>query len=202
MGGSGLWGLGAVAWLWVGGAGAEAPVRPVENREAVRQPVKMATAAMQVPQVTEQAVRFASAPVASASSAVASKQRGDPSWRTGRPASPGELQVTPSTQAALAGEQISVKVATRDGAAVRAEVFRLGVYGGTGALKVWSGGPYTVSTASRCSSPSCPERQTFSFEVAHHWEPGLYMVKVTRADGTRSFTSIVVKAPQSDGPNS
>lgn len=110
--------------------------------------------------------------------------------------------MTPSTQAALAGEQISVKVETREGTAVHAEVFRLGIYGGTGALKVWSGGPYTVSTAPRCSSPSCPERQTFSFEVARHWEPGLYLVKVTRADGTRSFTSVVVKAPPADGPNS
>jgi hypothetical protein len=110
--------------------------------------------------------------------------------------------VTPSTQAAQVGEQISVKVATHEGAAVHAEVFRLGVYGGQGALKVWSGGPYTVSTASRCSSPACPERQTFSFEVARHWEPGLYLVKVTRADGTRSFTSIVVKAPEAPGPRS
>lgn len=110
--------------------------------------------------------------------------------------------MTPSTQAAQVGEQISVKVAAHEGAAVHAEVFRLGVYGGQGALKVWSGGPYTVSTASRCSSPACPERQTFSFEVARHWEPGLYLVKVTRADGTRSFTSIVVKAPEADGPRS
>lgn len=110
--------------------------------------------------------------------------------------------MTPSTQAALAGEQISVKVATHEGSAVHAEVFRLGVYGGQGALKVWSGGPYMVSTASRCSGSVCPERQTFSFEVDRHWEPGLYMVKVTRADGTRSFTSIVVKAPEAEGPNS
>jgi hypothetical protein len=110
--------------------------------------------------------------------------------------------VTPSTQAALAGEQISVKVSDREGAAIRAEVFRLGVYGGTGALKVWSGGPYTVSTLSRCSGMPCPERQTFSFEVSRDWEPGLYLVKVTRADGTRTFSSIVVKAPQPAGPNS
>jgi hypothetical protein len=110
--------------------------------------------------------------------------------------------VTPSTQAALAGEQISVKVSASEGSVVRAEVFRLGVYGGTGALKVWSGGPYTVATLSQCSRAPCPERQTFSFEVARDWEPGLYLVKVTRADGTRSFTSIVVKAPPPAGPRS
>jgi hypothetical protein len=110
--------------------------------------------------------------------------------------------VTISSPAALAGERVSVEVSTRDGAPVRAEVFRLGVYGGTGAAKVWSGGPYTVSTSLRCSREPCPRRQSFSFEVARGWAPGLYLVKVTRADGLRSFTSIVVKAPQAKEPHS
>jgi hypothetical protein len=182
----GRWGLGAVAWLWAGGAGAEAQVRQVENRETARLPVRTAIATAGALRGPERAVRFAGAP-APESRSFASNQQGDPSWRKGRPASPDELQVTPSTQAAQAGEQISVKVSASEGAAVRAEIFRLGVYGGTGALKVWSGGPY---------------HQTFSFEVSRDWEPGLYLVKVTLADGARSFTSIVVKAPPPAGPRS
>jgi hypothetical protein len=122
-----------------------------------------------------------------------SNLRGDPSWRKGRPASAAELQVTVSSPAALAGERISVQVSTHDGA---------GIYGGTGAAKVWSGGPYTVSTALPCSRAPCPRGQNFSFEVARGWEPGLYLVKVTRADGSRSFSSIVVKAPQAGEPQS
>jgi hypothetical protein len=38
--------------------------------------------------------------------------------------------------------------------------------------------------------------------VARGWDPGLYLVKVTRADGLRNFTSIVVKAPQAEEPRS
>jgi len=182
--GSGAWVLGAMAWLWAGGGAGDARSRHEQNREAVRLQVQPA-----------------SAPASKARS-VAARQQGDPTWRKGQPASPGELQVAPSAQAALAGEQISVKVSAREGSMVRAEVFRLGVYGGTGALKVWSGGPYTVSTLTRCSRAPCNERQTFSFEIARDWAPGLYLVKVTRADGLRSFTSIVVKAPQAAGPRS
>jgi hypothetical protein len=110
--------------------------------------------------------------------------------------------VTASSPFVLAGELISMEVSARDGSQVHAEVFRLGVYGGTGAAKVWSGGPYTVPTLPRCSRAPCPRRQTFSFEVERDWEPGLYLVKVTRADGLRSFTSIVVKARQAGEPRS
>ncbi len=131
-----------------------------------------------------------------------SELRGDPSWRQGRPASPAELHVTVSSSAALAGDRISVEISTRDGAPVRAEIFRMGVYGGTGAAKVWSGGPYTRSTPEQCARAACPRRQNFSFEVARGWEPGLYLVKVTRADGLRNFTSIVVKAAQAEEPRS
>jgi hypothetical protein len=131
---------------------------------------------------------------------VGNHPQGDPSWRNGRPASPAELQVTVSSPAALAGESVSVEIATHDGAPVRAEIFRLGIYGGTGAAKVWSGGPYAVPTSTRCSRTPCPGRQSFSFEVARAWAPGLYVVKVTRADGLRSFTSIVVKAPEAEEP--
>ncbi|HVG62631.1 MAG TPA: N,N-dimethylformamidase beta subunit family domain-containing protein, partial [Hyalangium sp.] len=187
MVGSGLCVVGAVAWLWAGGLSGEARVRHLENRDSARGFVRGA--------------KGVSAPASERRTGDTSPQ-GDPSWRKGRPASPAELQVTVSSPAALAGERISVEISTHDGAPVRAELFRLGVYGGTGAAKVWSGGPYTVSTAVRCSRAPCPGRQAFSFEVARAWAPGLYLVKVTRADGLRSFTSIIVKAPQAEGPRS
>lgn len=187
MVGSGLCVVGAVAWLWAGGLEGEARIRHLENRNSSRglvREVKGVSAPAPEPRTGDNALQ------------------GDPSWRKGRPASPTELQVTVSSPAALAGERISVEISTHDGAPVRAEIFRLGVYGGTGAAKVWSGGPYTVSKEARCSRTLCPGRQSFSFEVARAWAPGLYLVKVTRADGLRSFTSIVVKAPQAEEPRS
>jgi hypothetical protein len=95
-----------------------------------------------------------------------------------------------------------VEVSAREAVVVHAEVFRLGVYGGTGAAKVWSSEPLTVSTLARCSAGACSARHTFSFEIARDWEPGLYLVKVTRADGLRSFTSLVVKELQAQEPRS
>jgi hypothetical protein len=135
-------------------------------------------------------------------------RRGDPSWRKGRAAGPGELLVSTSTQSALSGERISVTVSAREDAAVRAEIFRLGVYGGAGALKVWSGGPYSVSTLSPCvravdsASAQCPKQQTFSFEISKDWEPGLYLVKVSRPDGLKSTASLVVKDRRAAEPQS
>jgi len=124
---------------------------------------------------------------------------GDPSWRQGKPASAAELEVTTSAQAARAGEQIAVEVSSRDNTRVKAEVFRLGFYGGAGAHRVWNGGTYAVSPRQMCSRATvsapaaCPPRQTFAFEIAEDWEPGLYLVKVTRPDGRRHFTSLVIK---------
>jgi hypothetical protein len=196
-----LWAVGAVAWLWAGGLGDEAHLRHLENGGAARAPVREASSRIEAPSAPQRAARDVDAP-ASKPRARDSHLRGDPSWRKGRPASPAELQVKVSSPAALSGERISVEVSTRDGAPIRAEVFRLGVYGGTGAARVWSGGPYTISTAQRFSRVPCPRSQSFSFEVARGWEPGLYLVKVTRADGLRNFTSIVVKAPQAKEPRS
>jgi hypothetical protein len=201
MVGLGLWAVGAVAWLWAGGLEGEARVRRLENEGAERAAVRDAALRIEAspaPQVTKQGVSASATRPRTADRDL----QGDPSWRKGRPASPSELQVTVSAPAALAGERIFVEISTGDGAPVRAEVFRLGIYGGTGAAKVWSGGPYTRSTPLRCSQAPCPRRQSFSFDVARSWAPGLYLVKVTRADGLRSFTSIVVKATQPQEPRS
>ena len=173
MVGWGWRGWGAVAWLWAAAS----------------------------PAAAEPLVRFASAPAAEPRSHE-STLLGDASWRKGRPASPGELQVFSSTQSALAGERISVEISAREASVVHAEVFRLGVYGGTGAAKVWSSGPLEMSTQPRCARASCPARKSFSLEVARDWEPGLYLVKVKRADGLRSFTSLVVKDGRAEEPRS
>ncbi|HEX8704484.1 MAG TPA: N,N-dimethylformamidase beta subunit family domain-containing protein [Myxococcaceae bacterium] len=132
---------------------------------------------------------------------------GDPSWRKGKPASAAQLEVKTSRQSALAGEEIAVEVSSRDTTTVRAEVFRLGFYGGAGALRVWNGGTYAVSPRQACAQATvgavapCPEQKTFAFEVADDWEPGLYLLKVTRSDGRRSFTSLVIKDRDSAAPS-
>ncbi len=126
-------------------------------------------------------------------------QRGGESWRQGRQASPGELEFVTSAESAQAGERLFVEVSAGESMVVRAEVFRLGFYEGTGALRMWSGGPYNASMLPPCPGAAvepngaCPERWTFSFEIGGDWTPGLYLVKVTRADGLKRVASVVVK---------
>jgi hypothetical protein len=126
--------------------------------------------------------------------------RGDPSWRHGKPAKPGELEVHVSLNAAQAGEPVTVTVSTPGAADLRVEVFRQGFYGGAGALKVWDGGVRQAATAAPCPRVKdvavrpCPVQETFSFAVGEQWAPGLYLVKVTRADGVRSLRPLLVKA--------
>lgn len=188
MWGGGPWGWGLVVLLWAGCQQAEASPRH-EEKVAMARPSAREVAPLSAPVAPEQA------------------RRGDPSWRRGKAAGPGELEVLTSAQTAQAGEQISVDVASQGAPVVRAEVFRLGVYGGAGALKVWSGRPSPVSTPATCSRApgrarvSCAERMTFSFEIAEDWAPGLYLVKVTRSDGLRSFSSLVIQERKSAGPS-
>jgi hypothetical protein len=204
MAGRGRWSLGLVALLGAGCQAEDIRSRPEEREAAARSAARQA-AVLEAPPTPELAVRF----VGAASSEVLPGERsrqGDPSWRKGKPARAGELEVLTSAQSALAGERISVEVSTREHSMVRAEVFRLGFYGGAGALKVWSGGPYRVSTLPPCPRPSsgprapCPERQTFAFQVAEEWAPGLYLVKVMRSDGRRSFTSLMVRSRRGAKP--
>ncbi|EAU68042.1 N,N-dimethylformamidase beta subunit family domain-containing protein [Stigmatella aurantiaca] len=183
MGAKTPWGLAVLGVLWACsvqdmGAGRlarqQAPSPHGEQRAATRVD----------PPVSER-VRFVRANGAE----VLRGRRGDPSWRRGQPAKPEELEVHVSQHSAQLGEPVSVNVSTPDASVLRMEVFRLGFYGGAGALKVWDGGALRVDP-----------QETFSFAVGEDWVPGLYLVKVTRADGLRSFRSLVVKARRGTEP--
>jgi hypothetical protein len=72
-------------------------------------------------------------------------------------------------------------------------------YGGSGARRVWSGGPYTVGPQAQCprdpvtSLVECHWSDTFVFQVGVGWVSGVFMVKVTRGDGYRAFYPFVVR---------
>jgi DNA-binding beta-propeller fold protein YncE len=99
----------------------------------------------------------------------------------------------------LAGETVQVKVSLDKAGEVSAEVFRLGYYGGAGARKVWSGGPFKATEQAACprepstSLVECSWSDTFSFQVGEDWVSGVYLVKVKRADGYKRFAPFVVR---------
>ncbi len=94
---------------------------------------------------------------------------GDSSWLSaGREASAGQVEVYLSTDTGEAGDTISAKVSSD--AAVTATIFRLGYYQGTGARKIWTGGPFNAQRQATCP-----------------------LSKVARADGLRRFAPFVVR---------
>ena len=123
---------------------------------------------------------------------------GDSSWLSaGREASAGQVEVYLSTDTGEAGDTISAKVSSD--AAVTATIFRLGYYQGTGARKIWTGGPFNAQRQATCplSTPTalieCTWQETFSFQISADWVSGLYLLKVERADGLRRFAPFVVR---------
>ena len=124
---------------------------------------------------------------------------GEPSWRSGRTASAGQVELYTSTDSVVAGETIHVKVSADQAGEVSAEVFRMGYYGGAGARRVWSAGPFQAGPQAPCprepstSLVECNWTDTFSFQVGEDWVSGVYLVKVKRADGYKRFAPFVVR---------
>ena len=126
---------------------------------------------------------------------------GDRSWRSGRTASGGEVEVYLSTDSAVAGEGVAVRVSTSAPGTVHVtgEVFRIGHYGGAGARRTWRGGPFQVARQPACPMDpgtgrvECQWVDAFTFTVGQDWASGFYVVKVVRPDGYRSFAPFVVR---------
>lgn len=127
------------------------------------------------------------------------EKAGDPSWRSGRTAQSGELDVYLSTDSAAAGENVSVMISADPSVSVTVDVFRLGYYGGAGARKVWSGGPFNVARQANCprdpitSLVECRWSETFSFNIGADWVSGMYLLRVVRPDGSKRFAPLVVR---------
>ena len=124
---------------------------------------------------------------------------GDASWRSGRGSASGEVELYLSTDSAAAGDSVAVRVSTGADATARAEVFRIGHYGGAGARRVWSSEPFKTSRQPACPMDpgtgrvECRWADALSFPVGPDWVAGFYAVKVTRSDGFRGFAPLVVR---------
>ncbi|MBX5484732.1 MAG: hypothetical protein IRZ16_23155 [Myxococcaceae bacterium] len=124
---------------------------------------------------------------------------GDPDWRDGLSSWSGEVEVYADHESLFAGERLGVKVSTSTASTVSATVYRIGWYGGAGARKVWSGGPWSTSKQSACTRDGktglveCDWKDTFSFDVDPSWPSGFYVIKVMRVDGYKRFYPFVVR---------
>src|SRR5690606_22258552 len=80
---------------------------------------------------------------------------GNPDWDEGRTSYARQVELYADTDSVLAGESVGIRASSATPGQVQAEVFRMGWYGGDGARRVWTGGPYEVTT-----QPACPQDQT------------------------------------------
>ncbi|HVN50576.1 MAG TPA: N,N-dimethylformamidase beta subunit family domain-containing protein [Acidimicrobiales bacterium] len=100
---------------------------------------------------------------------------------------------------ARVGDQVTV-YATTKAATFRAEAFRLGWYGGAGARKVWeSNAPIDgfdqppASIDPDTNMRSCSHwRPSFSVRVGRDWTPGMFVFRLTGADGGNTFVPLTV----------
>lgn len=124
---------------------------------------------------------------------------GDANWRGGRNADAAEVELYAAPESLQAGDSLSVHVSTSVPAQVLAEVYRVGHYGGAGARKVWTRGPFSSAPQPACPRDSatalveCSWSETFAVPIDPGWVSGLYLVKVSRGDGFRRFTPFIVR---------
>lgn len=127
------------------------------------------------------------------------EQPGAPDWLSGPRSHSGQVEVYTSLESVEVGDTLGVKVSTDVPATVTAEVFRVGHYGGTGARRVWSGGPWQVTRQAPCerdpvtSRVECDWQDTFSLQVPAEWASGLYVVKLRRHDRYMRLAPFVVR---------
>jgi DNA-binding beta-propeller fold protein YncE len=127
------------------------------------------------------------------------EQPGAPDWLSGRRSNSGQVEVYTSLESVELGDTLGIKVSTDVPATVTAEVFRVGHYGGAGARRVWSGGPWHVRRQAPCerdpvtSRVECDWQDTFSLQVPEDWVSGLYVVKLQRHDRYMRLAPFVVR---------
>jgi sugar lactone lactonase YvrE len=127
------------------------------------------------------------------------RRPGDPGWRNGISAGPGDLGLYASTESARPGDRVEVHASSSTRSRGVVEVFRLGDYRGAGARRMWTDesaqlGPQPICAVQPGTAlVECDWPTTTAFTVAPDWVSGVYVIKVRRQDGARSFTPFVVR---------
>ena len=124
---------------------------------------------------------------------------GHPDWQEGRTSYARQVELYADVDSVMAGESVGIRASSDSPGEVRAEVFRMGWYGGAGARRVWTGGPYAVSTQPECPADpttgliECNWAETLRVPIGSDWVSGIYLVKLTRQDGFKRYASFIVR---------
>jgi sugar lactone lactonase YvrE len=129
---------------------------------------------------------------------VENQQPGDPSWQIVYAAANHEVEGYGSAITLRAGDSLDVMVSVDKPRAVSWVAYRVGWYGGAGARRMGEGGPLQVTTQTACprdpttSRVECDWKKTFSWTVPSDAVAGVYLIKLTAADGHEAYVPLVV----------
>jgi len=123
---------------------------------------------------------------------------GTPDWRVNKYAA-GALEGYASVSSAAAGESITLHVRASITTTATWELLRLGWYNGAGARRLASGGPFAVGPRSIPAAEAatgllaCDWPASVDIAIPADAVSGLYVVRLTRADGWQSHVPLVVR---------
>ncbi len=132
---------------------------------------------------------------------------GSSDWAITKPSVAGHLvEGYASATSVNIGGQINLFVNTAPASAYTLDLYRMGWYGGAGARLVLH-----VAGLAGISQPACPQdpiRRTvscawtnpYALSVPTAWRSGVYLAKLTRADGYQSYIIFVVRDDSSHSP--
>jgi len=144
------------------------------------------------------------APLTSNPIAAENQLPGTADWHLNWWAGPHVLEAYAGEVSVEHGEAVDIHVSTDAPQGIHWELFRMGYYQGLGARLVTSGD----STASPQILPAanattglieCRWPTTFTIQTQPSWTSGVYVVRLTRADGPQQYATFVVRADEHKG---
>jgi len=133
---------------------------------------------------------------------------GTTAWKLTRPSSDNQSQIKGYTNrlSALPGENINFHVSVNVPQTYSIRVYRMGYYGGDGGRQVWARNNIAGS-----QQPDCPLNATTgqitcnwtsdaSMTIGASWVSGVYLAKITNAEGFDNHIPFLVKHPLNNPP--
>jgi hypothetical protein len=132
---------------------------------------------------------------------IENQKSGTTSWRLSNRAPDTLAQVSGYCRqhSVVAGQTAEICVGVGSTRSIRAEVYRMGWYGGTGGRQVTTRGNVTVNPSATPSLNNstgeiiCNFPVAFSFAIDSSWVSGIYMVKLIDGSGNQSYAQFVVR---------
>lgn len=126
-------------------------------------------------------------------------------WRLDKIAVNHQIEGYVTEPSYTTGDRVDFHVSCKSGA-FKADLYRMGWYGGSGAGLMGSTGYLrckempvpTPANKTGLVSPNWPS--TFKFQTSKQWMSGMYLAKLTGADGFQNYVPFVISAPHPRNP--